>query len=140
VTVLAGLGGGHIHDLHSSASKQHVAQLSEATSGASNRTNCNACELLNKGWRGLQEVWSLHDSVHQLLLICSAALLLLSGCLATTADSWWSHLARTALDDHETVLADGTGRLGEGVRGTGFGGLKGLVICLQGAMGMHALG
>lgn len=51
--------------------------------------------------------------------------------MATTADSWCSHLARTALDDHEAVLADGTGRLGEGVRGTGLGGLKGLVICLQ---------
>lgn len=40
-----------------------------------------------------------------------------------------SHLAGATLDDHETVLANGSGLLGEGEGGTGVGGLKGLVIC-----------
>lgn len=43
-----------------------------------------------------------------------------------------SHLARAPLDDHETVLADGSGLLGEGEGGTGVGALKGLVICSDG--------
>jgi hypothetical protein len=48
------------------------------------------------------------------------------GCARSAA-----HLAGTALDNHEAVLADGTSLLGVGQRRAGIGGLERLVVVLR---------
>jgi hypothetical protein len=48
-------------------------------------------------------------------------------CCARSA----AHLAGTALDNHEAVLADGTSLLGVGQRRAGIGGLERLVVVVR---------